>query len=96
MLALIDTLAAHYSVDRNRIYASGCSNGAMMANRLAAEKSDVFAAVVGVAGPLALSATNSELKPSRPVSVMDFHALTDQGVPYNGGFGAGAIGSPCK
>jgi polyhydroxybutyrate depolymerase len=90
MLALIDTLAAHYSIDRNRVYATGCSNGAMMANRLAAEKANVFAAVVGVAGPLALSATNSELKPTRPISVMDFHALTDQGVPYNGGFGGGA------
>jgi poly(3-hydroxybutyrate) depolymerase len=90
MLALIDTLAAHYSVDRDRVYAVGCSNGSMMANRLAAEKADVFAAVVGVAGPLALSATNAELKPSRPVSVMDFHALTDMGVPYNGGFGGGA------
>ena len=90
MLALIDTLAAHYSVDRDRVYAVGCSNGSMMANRLAAEKADVFAAVVGVAGPLALSATNSELKPSRPVSVMDFHSLSDFGVPYNGGFGGGA------
>jgi polyhydroxybutyrate depolymerase len=90
MLALIDTLAAHYSLDRNRIYATGCSNGAMMANRLAAEKADVFAAIVGVAGPLALSATDSELKPARPISIMDFHALTDEGVPYNGGFGGGA------
>jgi polyhydroxybutyrate depolymerase len=90
MLALIDTLAAHYSVDRDRVYAVGCSNGSMMANRLAAEKANVFAAVVGVAGPLALSATDAELKPSRPVSVMDFHSLTDMGVPYNGGFGGGA------
>jgi polyhydroxybutyrate depolymerase len=90
MRALIDTLAVHYSVDRDRVYAVGCSNGAMMANRLGAEAADVFAAVAGVAGPLALSATDSELSPARPISVMDFHALIDQGVPYNGGFGGGA------
>jgi polyhydroxybutyrate depolymerase len=90
MRALIDTIAAKYSVDRNRVYAVGCSNGAMMANRLGAEAADAFAAVAGVAGPLAISSDNAELKPSRPVSVMDFHALTDQGVPYNGGFGGGA------
>jgi polyhydroxybutyrate depolymerase len=83
--ALIDTLSAHYTIDHNRVYAVGCSNGGMMANRLGADAADVFAAVCGVAGPLALSQTDTECHPSRPVSVLDFHSLDDGVVPYGGG-----------
>ncbi len=39
-IELLDDLARRTSVDRARVYATGLSNGAMMAYRLAAEASD--------------------------------------------------------
>ena len=52
--ALIDKLAEKFPIDRRRIYATGMSNGGMMAHRLAAEASDVIAAVAPVAGGMVL------------------------------------------
>lgn len=49
---LIETLKSEYLVDDKRIYATGFSNGAQMASRLAAERSDIFAAVTIHAGNL--------------------------------------------
>ena len=90
--ALVDTLEKHYAIDKNRIYAAGVSNGGMMSNRLGAEAADVFAAVCGMAGPLELSSTDTGVHPSRPISVMDFHALNDSTIKYAGGNPAGAPG----
>lgn len=41
---MIDFLKTNYSVDTNRFYATGYSNGAQFCTRLAVERSDVFAA----------------------------------------------------
>ena len=49
-IAVIDDLARRTSVDANRVYATGHSNGAMMVYRLAAERADRVAAIVPVAG----------------------------------------------
>jgi len=43
--AMIDSIAARYPIDRARLFASGFSNGAGYASKLAVEMSDVFAAV---------------------------------------------------
>ncbi len=88
--ALVDTLEKHYSIDKNRIYAAGVSNGGMMSNRLGAEAADVFAAVCGMAGPLELSSADTGVHPARPISVMDFHALNDSTIKYAGGNPPGA------
>ena len=42
---ILDLLSASYAVDAKRIYASGFSNGAEMTGRLAAERSNRFAAI---------------------------------------------------
>lgn len=47
---MLDVLKADYLIDEKRIYVSGNSNGAGMGLRLAAERSDVFAAVAVNAG----------------------------------------------
>jgi polyhydroxybutyrate depolymerase len=47
---MLDVLKADYLIDEKRIYISGNSNGAGMGLRLAAERSDVFAAVAVNAG----------------------------------------------
>ncbi|MCB9550139.1 MAG: prolyl oligopeptidase family serine peptidase [Myxococcales bacterium] len=52
--AMIADLEARQAVDAKRIYASGFSNGGGMTSRLAAERSEVFAALHAAAGLLAV------------------------------------------
>ena len=81
--ALLDALAARLPVDGRRIHATGMSNGAMMAYRLAAEMADRIASIAPVAGPMALAA----IAPARPVPVLHFHGTLDQFTPREGGVG---------
>jgi polyhydroxybutyrate depolymerase len=71
--ALVADLAQRISIDRLRIYATGLSNGAMMAHRLAAEAADLVAAVAPVAGGMVVPA----IKSSRTVPVMHIHSVND-------------------
>jgi poly(3-hydroxybutyrate) depolymerase len=50
LLAVIDTLAAEYRIDHNRVYLSGFSNGASMAMRMACQHPETFAAVAAHSG----------------------------------------------
>ncbi|MGZ8500234.1 MAG: extracellular catalytic domain type 1 short-chain-length polyhydroxyalkanoate depolymerase [Candidatus Binatia bacterium] len=81
--APIHELAEKFPVDRRRVYATGMSNGGMMAHRLAVEASDVIAAVAPVAGGLVLPAIKSD----RAVPVMHIHSVDDPRAPYTGGLG---------
>ena len=81
--ALLDDLARVLPVDPHRIYATGMSNGAIMAYRLASELSDRIAAIAPVAGPMGTDTCN----PERPVPVIHFHGTDDQHAPFNGGRG---------
>ncbi len=71
------------NIDRNRIYATGMSNGGMMAYRLACDMSDVFKAVAPVAG----TDNTYHCSPRNPVSVLHIHARDDSHVLFNGGAG---------
>ena len=82
-LALLDDLAARASVDAARVYATGLSNGAMMAYRVAAEASHRIAAVAGVAGAMSLQ----RFAPTRPMPVMHIHSTQDHIARFDGGFG---------
>jgi len=82
-LALLDDLAARIPIDASRIYATGLSNGAMMAYRLAAEASHRIAAVAGVAGAMSLA----RFSPSRSVPVLHIHSTQDHIARFDGGFG---------
>jgi len=82
-LALIDDLARRAAVDRARIYATGLSNGSMMAYRLGAEAPGQIAAVAGVAGAMTLPGFG----PGIPVPVMHIHSVDDQRALYGGGLG---------
>lgn len=77
---LID-LAKNFSIDSKRIYATGHSNGAMMAYRLACDRSEKVAAVAPNAGHDSYENCN----PTRPVSIMHFSGLADDRIPYAGG-----------
>lgn len=86
--ALLDDLAAVANVDADRVFATGLSNGAIMAYRVAAELADRIAAIAPVGGPLMLDAC----RPSRPVPVLHFHGTADEFAPFQGGFGKGVAG----
>jgi len=85
--ALIATLERQYPIDRKRIYATGISNGGMMAYRLACEMSDTFAAIGVVSGVL----TDNSCRPAQPVPVIHFHGTADQNVPLLGGVGPKSV-----
>ena len=82
-LAVLDDLAARTTIDASRVYATGLSNGAMMAYRLAAEASNRIAAVAGVAGAMSLQ----KFAPARPVPVLHIHSMQDHIARFDGGFG---------
>ena len=82
-LALLADLGARQPIDRRRVYATGLSNGGMMAWRLAAEASSTIAAVAPVAGAKVLSGGPRD----PPVSVMHFHSVDDPRALYAGGLG---------
>jgi polyhydroxybutyrate depolymerase len=81
--AILDDIQNVAAVDSKRVFATGISNGGMMAYRLAAELADRIAAVAPVAGTLCLDAPC----PVRPVSVIYFHGTLDEFVPIAGGRG---------
>lgn len=80
---LIDTLAATYNVDPNRIYANGLSNGGRMVFGLSCTLADRLAAVGTVAA--AQDAPLSWCARPRPVPLINVHGTADPLVPYEGG-----------
>jgi polyhydroxybutyrate depolymerase len=81
--AILSVLQHKITVDTQRLYATGMSNGGMMAHRMAIE-SPRIAAVASVAGQLNVTS----FRPSRPVSVMEFHSVDDRHARYDGGQGS--------
>jgi polyhydroxybutyrate depolymerase len=81
--AVLDDLDKFFRIDLNRIFVTGFSNGSQMAYYLACKLSDRFAAVAGVAAPMAVP----ECLPSRPMSVIHFQGKKDRAVPFGGGVG---------
>jgi len=85
--ALLDDLASVVKVDAKRVYATGMSNGAIMAYRLASELSEHIAAIAPVSGPMG----TEKCQPKRPVSVLHFHGTSDEFAPFKGGKGARSL-----
>lgn len=86
---VLDDLEGIANIDRRCVFATGMSNGAMMAYRLAAELSDRIAAIAPVGGPMG----TKECHPGRAVSVMHFHGDADEFAPFKGGKGRGPSGT---
>lgn len=84
-LALIDRLVASDGVDRDRVYATGVSNGGQMALRLALEAPKAFRAVAPVIASLP-AGSNMDCRPEgRPVSVLILNGTEDPMNPFEGG-----------
>ncbi|WP_052190774.1 PHB depolymerase family esterase [Chitinibacter sp. ZOR0017] len=81
--AMVAAIAQRWPVDRQRVFATGMSNGAMLAYRLACEAPDVFRAIAAIAG----TDNTRSCPPGRAVSVLHIHALDDERVLFNGGAG---------
>lgn len=81
--ALIDSLHAQYTIDLNRVYSCGMSNGGFMSYELACQLGNRIAAVANVTGSmghLRMAACN----PLKPTPAMHIHGTADMTVPYNG------------
>ncbi len=87
---LLDDLAEAANVDPRRVFATGLSNGGIMAHYLGCQLADRVAAIAPVAGPLMTDTCN----PSRPVPVMHFHGTADELAPFHGGKGQGTASVP--
>jgi len=80
---VLGDLARDLPLDRTRVYATGHSNGAMMAYRLAAEAAERIAAIAPVAGAMQLTT----FAPARPMPVLHVHSVDDPRALYAGGLG---------
>jgi len=78
---MIEKISAYYSIDPNRIFITGHSNGSRMTYRLGIELSHKIAAIAPVSGQMVYE---SEEIPNYPVSVLHLHALDDSTVKYDG------------
>lgn len=86
---LLTDLEGVVEIDRRRVFATGMSNGAMMAYRVASELADRIAAIAPVGGPMG----TETCRPTRAVSVMHFHGDADAFAPFGGGKGRGPSGT---
>lgn len=85
--AMVDALVRDYGIDRDRVYASGMSNGGMMSYRLLCEAPDLIAAAVPVAGTLVLD----DCAGGADVPLLHIHGAADDNVPVAGGVGGRAL-----
>lgn len=83
--ALIDRLVSAFKVNAKKVYATGHSNGGMMAYRLACEIPDKIAAIATNGCTMVTASCN----PNKPVPILHMHSELDKNVPYQGGPGDG-------
>ena len=81
--AVVNDIAGNVGVDAKRVYATGISNGGMMAYTLACN-TGTYAAI----GPDSATQLDACRSP-HPTSVMHIHGTADRLIPYNGGPGMG-------
>jgi polyhydroxybutyrate depolymerase len=79
--AMIEAISQAACIDRKRVYATGMSNGAGLAHRLACEAADVIAAIAAASADL----VTDPCTPARPISELSVRGLDDTMVKYAGG-----------
>lgn len=80
---IVEEISNKVAVDPNRIYLFGHSNGHFMTYKFACDKSEVVAAIAGLAG--AMDVSGQSCNPSNPVSVLHIHGTADQVIAFDGG-----------
>jgi polyhydroxybutyrate depolymerase len=81
--AMIDSIAAEYNIDRERVFATGMSNGGTFSHHLAGLLSDEIAAIASVSGTMTPPMVDLS-NPVHPTPVMHIHGTEDPLVPYDG------------
>lgn len=82
--ALVDAISRKYSIDKQRVYAHGTSNGGNIAYRLAQESGEKYRAIAAVVA--AMPANNKCEHSKAPVSVLIMNGTEDPLMPYEGGY----------
>lgn len=85
--AMLDHIESVYSIDEERVYATGFSQGAQLSYALARAIPDRIAAIAPVSGtqPKIDPGVELPLWPDRPVPVLHIHGTADAVSPYDGG-----------
>lgn len=81
--ALIDKVSSNYTINKNRIYSTGMSNGGFMSYDLACFLNTRIAAIASVTGSMIASHLRA-CKANRPTPVMEIHGTADNTVKYDG------------
>ena len=79
---LLKNLLNEYTIDQNRIYACGYSNGAFFSYLLACNLSQKIAAIGSISGSMPFDISNNCPYPNFPLII--FHGTSDSVVPYEG------------
>ena len=79
--ALVDSITTSFRVDADRFFVSGFSNGAMMANRIGCEASELFAAVALIGGRVE---PGFECTPTRGLPLLQINGGADEIAPHDG------------
>jgi polyhydroxybutyrate depolymerase len=74
--AVLSDLERWMHIDRRAVFATGLSNGAALAHRLACEMADALTAIAPVGGGNQFEATRA-CAPTRPVAVLGIHGTAD-------------------
>lgn len=90
LASAIDDVSGHLSVDRQRIYMVGFSNGGMMTYRFAAEHADMLAAAAPIAASIGGRPNTDALqwripRPEAPLPILVVHGMDDDDIRFEGG-----------
>ena len=80
---LLTSISQIYTINSNRIFSTGMSNGGFMSFLLACQLSNKFAAIASVTGSMTTQTLN-ECNPVREVPILQIHGTNDTTVPYEG------------
>ena len=80
--SLLDELDERFSVERERVYFTGHSNGSFMSYRMACDRPDLVTAIAGLAGATHLD--EDDCGNGGPVSVLHLHGRLDSSIFYDG------------
>lgn len=79
-------VASHLSIDPDRVYAAGFSNGAMLTHGLGCRAADLVDAIVSI-GTTMLENIADTCAPAAPVAALFFHGTEDESFPPEGRVG---------
>ena len=81
---MIDEIAGRYTIDEERVFVTGMSNGGMMSYRLACDLSERIAGIAPVAANMSVALAD-ECSPEYETDILIMLGSDDPIVPYNGG-----------